>query len=51
MLPETVLDQCADAMAIDRTDETTYDSDEFPKVLYLDATTDDDTCGTCHQPF
>ena len=51
MPPETVLDQCADAMAIDRADETTYDSDEFPKVLHLDATTDDDTCGTCHQPL
>jgi hypothetical protein len=43
-----VLDQCADAMAIDRHDETSYDSSEFPKVVLHIDLADDDHCGTCH---
>lgn len=45
---EDVLDQIADAMAIDRHDETTYDSSEFPKAVHRIDLTHDDHCGTCH---
>jgi hypothetical protein len=45
---EDVLDQCADAMAIDRHDETSYDSSEFPKVVPRIDLADDDHCGACH---
>lgn len=51
MPAEDVLDQCAEAMAIDRRDETSFDSDEFPKPVFLDWIDPDDTCGTCHQPL
>ena len=44
MPPETVLDQCAYAMGIDRYDQATYDTDEFPKVAFF---SDDDTCYHC----
>jgi len=45
---EDVLNQCAEAMAIDRHDETSYDSGEFPKVVLRMDLVDDDRCGTCH---
>jgi hypothetical protein len=45
---EDVLDQCAAAMTIDRNDETSYDSSEFPKVVLRIELADDDHCGTCH---
>ena len=45
---EAVLDQCADAMAIDRADETGYDSHELPKPVLLDTLGNDDHCGACH---
>lgn len=45
---EAVLDQCADAMAIDRSDETSFDSSELPKPVFLDALDPDDRCATCH---
>ena len=45
---EDVLDQCADAMAMDRHDETSYDSSEFPKVVLRIDLAADDHCGTCH---
>lgn len=48
---EAVLDQCAEAMAIDRSDEASYDSAEFPKVIQLDTLEPDDVCGSCQQPF
>lgn len=53
---ETVLDQVALANGIDRYEETTFDSDEFPKVVFRDALVaaiDDDShynnCGGCHE--
>ena len=49
MPAETVLDQCAGALAIDRDDETTFDSDESPKVVHLDRLAADETCGACRQ--
>lgn len=33
---------------IDHYDESTYDSDDFPKVIFADHASDDDTCGNCH---
>lgn len=46
---ETVLDQCADALAIDRSDETSFDSDEFPKPVLVDALGHEAICGRCSQ--
>lgn len=46
---EAVLDQCAGALAVDRDDETTFDSDEFPKVVHLDGVAADEQCGACRQ--
>lgn len=51
MPPETVLDQCAGAMGIDRYDEATYDTKEFPKVAFVSDVDDDDTCTVCRQPI
>lgn len=45
---EDVLDQCVAAMAIDRHDETSYDSSRFPKVVLRIEIADDDRCGTCN---
>ena len=47
MPAEDVLDQCAGASTIDRTDEHSYDSDEFPKVVFLDQLPADATCDEC----
>lgn len=41
---ENLLDGEAKKLGIDRFDETTFDSDTFPKVLF-DVT--DETCGNC----
>ena len=49
MPAETVLDQCAGAFAVDRDDETTFDSDEFPKVVHLDQVAADARCGDCRE--
>ncbi|MGE3689388.1 MAG: hypothetical protein AB7J47_23855 [Acidimicrobiia bacterium] len=48
MTAEAVLDQCADAMAIDRSDETSFDSSEFPQPVFLDTVAPDDRCAACH---
>ena len=39
---EHVLNQHADALGINRDDERTFDSEEFPKVIYWSQVTDDD---------
>lgn len=49
MPAEAVLDQCAGALAVDRDDETTFDSHEFPKVVHLDQVVADEQCGACRQ--
>ncbi len=49
MPAEAVLDQCAGALAVDRDDETTFDSDELPKVVRLDQVVADEQCGACRQ--
>ena len=45
---EAVLDQCAEALALDRADETRFDSSEFPKVVLRIDVAAGDRCGACH---
>lgn len=47
MPAEGILDQCAAASAIDRSDETSFDSFEFPKVVFLRQLPDGATCDHC----
>jgi hypothetical protein len=48
MTPEDNLREIAYAFGIDIDDEATYDSDDFPKVLFRDqASENDDRCGGC----
>lgn len=52
MRNEDVLDQHAGALAIDRTDESSFDSSEFPKVIFQSMVeSDDDVCGHCGNPL
>lgn len=51
MSEEAVMDQCAGAMAIDRMDEATFDSGEFPKIVFVDELKTDEHCGSCHEPL
>ena len=44
---EEVLDQIAGANAIDRQDEMSFDSGDFPKVVFADGITDGETCDRC----
>lgn len=46
MQAEDVLEQVAAAMGVDRADETTYDSDDFPKVVFA-SDAHGDVCGSC----
>lgn len=42
------LDRAAPFLGVrDRYDETTFDSDTFPKVVFADQVEDTITCGTC----
>ena len=49
MSEEDVLDQCADAMAIYRMDEGSFDSSEFPKVGFACdfGSAEESMCGSC----
>lgn len=52
MQPEDELNEIAAAFGIDRMDERTYDSGDFPKVIFahqIDALTE--SCGGCHAPL
>jgi hypothetical protein len=44
MSVEENLDEIAGAFQIDRQDENTFDSDEFPKVVFSDQVAEDDSC-------
>lgn len=46
---EICLDGEANFLGIDRSDESTFDSSEFPKVVFADMLTLADTCGNCHE--
>lgn len=47
LTPEENLNEVAAAFGIDRGDESSFDSDEFPKVIRADQVRDDDRCGAC----
>jgi hypothetical protein len=47
MRAEDLLDQCAGAMAIDREDEYSFDSGDFPKVIFASSVEDGECCGRC----
>ena len=42
-----LLEAWAKADGISREDEGTYDSDDFPKVVFASDVTDDETCTVC----
>lgn len=42
MAPEDVLDQAQHSFGIDRVDEYSFDSDEFPKVIFASQIEDDE---------
>jgi hypothetical protein len=42
---EWLLDQWAIALEIDRYDEHTFDTDDFPKVIFAGQVEDDEYCG------
>lgn len=44
---EEVLDVAARKWGINRHDETTYDSGDFPKVVFADQLNEDECCGWC----
>ena len=44
---EANLDEIAHAFGIDRHDEHTYDSDDFPKVVFASDEISDDACEAC----
>ncbi|MCK0441091.1 hypothetical protein MUG78_16955 [Gordonia alkaliphila] len=43
LTPEEALDQAAGVAGIDRYDERTFDSGDFPKVIHAGQITDDDS--------
>jgi hypothetical protein len=47
--PETHLDLLARLAGVDRTDEWSFDSGDFPKVILGDQVEPDDFCGAGHQ--
>jgi hypothetical protein len=44
---EAFLDRWAASVGIDRMDERTYDSGDFPKVVFFDGLEGTETCGEC----
>lgn len=50
-LSEDTLDRAAECIGIDRMDESSFDSGEFPKVVFSDQVNDEhyDHCGSCHE--
>lgn len=47
MSAEDNLSELALAFGIDRDDESTFDSDDFPKVVFLDSLEAGETCSHC----
>jgi len=47
--PESILASMADELGIDHMDEYSYDSGEFPKVVFASQIEDDEYCGNCHE--
>ena len=48
---EEALNQFAQVEGIDREDEATFDSGDFPKVVLRDQLDGDEHCGHCHTPL
>ena len=48
MAPEAGLDQVAEYLTLDRMDERSFDSDDFPKVVFASQVEDTEHCGHCH---
>lgn len=48
MSVEDNLSEIAYAFSIDREEETSFDSSEFPKVIFNGMASSDDMCGYCH---
>lgn len=46
---EAILDARATELGIDRYDESSFDSGEFPKVVFVSQLEDDECCGGCHE--
>jgi hypothetical protein len=46
-LTEEALHRLAVSEGIDRYDERTYDSDDFPKIIVSDQIEEDETCDKC----
>ena len=44
---EQALDQLAEYLLLDREDERTFDSDDFPKVIFSTSIEAGDKCGRC----
>lgn len=44
---DNILDHLARAAKVDRADEESFDSDDFPKVILRDQLEDDEFCGRC----
>lgn len=49
MSTEDNLTELALAFGIDRMEERTFDSDEFPKVIFACQVEDPEYCGRCHR--
>lgn len=47
MTTEANLDEIAQAFGIDRGNEASFDSGDFPKVVFLDMAEHDDRCAAC----
>ena len=45
--PESFFDQQANLAGVDREEETSFDSDEFPKMVFTWDASNQDTCGKC----
>lgn len=48
---EATLDDAAQRLGIDRYDERTFDSDDFPKVIFAIGVAADETCDRCARPL
>lgn len=51
MTTEDNLSELAAAFQIDRMDERSYDSGDFPKVIFASSVEGEETCGNCHEPL
>lgn len=51
MPTEENLDEIAAAFQIDRDDESSFDSNDFPKVIFDSQAEETDVCSVCHEPI